>query len=336
MCSVPLILERIYKTIVDTMKRQGWWAEELFHYLVAYKMKWQDRGFDTPLLNKTLFRKIRYFLGGKVRLLLSGGAPLSPDTHSLTRTCLCLPVMQGYGLTETTACCTVTSVRDRKTGRAGAPLMNVDVKLVNWEEGNYRTTDKPNPRGEIHVGGDNVAVGYFKNEKATTAEFYEADGRRWFRTGDIGEFEHDGVIKIIDRKKDLVKTQGGEYISYGRVESILKTAPIVDNICAYVDPSKDFIVAVIIPDRYKLTSIPAAKDLSIEEAINDADVKADVVSQIKAYGLKYGLKNFEIPARVLLVTDEWTPENNLVTAAFKIRRNFIYKKYEKELAMVYS
>jgi long-chain acyl-CoA synthetase len=109
MCAVPLILERIYKSIVDTMRRQGWAVEELFHYFVQYKMKWQDRGFDTPLLNKTLFRKIRYFLGGRVRVMLSGGAPLSPDTHSLTRTCLCVPLMQGYGLTETTACATVTA-----------------------------------------------------------------------------------------------------------------------------------------------------------------------------------------------------------------------------------
>ena len=74
MCAVPLILERIYKSIVDTMRRQGWAVEELFHYFVQYKMKWQDRGFDTPLLNKTLFRKIRYFLGGRVRLMLSGKA----------------------------------------------------------------------------------------------------------------------------------------------------------------------------------------------------------------------------------------------------------------------
>ena len=109
MCAVPLILERIYKSIVDTMRRQGWAVEELFHYFVQYKMKWQDRGFDTPLLNKTLFRKIRYFLGGRVRLMLSGGAPLAPDTHSLARTCLCVPLMQGYGLTETTACATVTA-----------------------------------------------------------------------------------------------------------------------------------------------------------------------------------------------------------------------------------
>ena len=113
MCAVPMILERIYKSTVDTMRRQGWAVEELFHYFVNYKMKWQDRGFDTPLLKKTLFRKIRYFLGGKVRFMLSGGAPLSEDTHSLTRTCICVPLMQGYGLTETTACATVTSVHDR-------------------------------------------------------------------------------------------------------------------------------------------------------------------------------------------------------------------------------
>ncbi|XP_023345834.1 long-chain-fatty-acid--CoA ligase 4 [Eurytemora carolleeae] len=149
MCSVPLIIERIYKSVVDTMNRQGWFVEELFHYLVSYKTKWQDRGFDTPLLNKTLFRKIRYFLGGRVRLLLSGGAPLAEDTHSLCRSCLSTPLIQGYGLTETTACATTVSQRDRITGRVGAPLMNVAIKLVNWEEGNYRVKDKPYPRGEV-------------------------------------------------------------------------------------------------------------------------------------------------------------------------------------------
>jgi len=109
MCAVPIILERIYKSILDTMHRKGWAAEELFDYFMRYKMKWQDRGFDTPILNKTVFRVIRYFLGGRVRLMLSGGAPLSPDTHSLTRTCLCVPLMQGYGLTETSSSATVTS-----------------------------------------------------------------------------------------------------------------------------------------------------------------------------------------------------------------------------------
>jgi len=334
MCAVPLILERIYKSIADTMHRQGWFVEQLFHYLVAYKMKWQDRGFDTPLLNKTLFRKIRYFLGGRVRLLLSGGAPLAADTHSLTRTCLSMPVMQGYGLTETTACATVTSQRDRTTARAGAPLMNVDIKLVNWEEGNYRVTDQPNPRGEIHVGGDNVAVGYFKRADETAESFYEADGRRWFKTGDIGEMDPDGVLRIIDRKKDLVKLQHGEYVSYGKVESVLKTAPIVENICAYGDPSKDFIIAVIIPNKNHLKEINP--DVDLNESCNDPDVKAEVVKQLKSYGLTNGLKPFEMPNRVALVLDEWTPENGLVTAAFKIRRKFIYDEYASEIQRAYN
>jgi len=334
MCAVPLILERIYKSMVETMKRQGWFAEELFHYLVAYKMKWQDRGFDTPLLNKTLFRKIRYFLGGKVRVLLSGGAPLACDTHNLCRTCISTPVIQGYGLTETASCATVTHTRDRICGRAGAPLMDSDIKLVDWEEGNYRVTDKPNPRGEVHVGGDNVAVGYFKNDEETKENFYEENGRRWFRTGDIGEFDNDGVLKIIDRKKDLVKLQAGEYVSYGRTESILKTAAIVENICAYADPARDFIIAVVIPDKNHLKNINP--EIELLEACNDRDVKKDVVAQLKAYGIKNGLKNFEIPAKVLIVMDEWTPDNGLVTAAFKIRRKFIYDEYRKEIDTTYN
>ena len=134
-------------------------------------------------------------------------------------------------------------------------MYNVDIKLVDWEEGNYRVTDTPTPQGEIHVGGDQVAVGYFKREEETNENFYEENGRRWFKTGDIGTFDNDGVLRIIDRKKDLVKLQHGEYVSYGRTESVLKTAPIVEQICAYADPSRDFIVAVVIPDRKILAEI---------------------------------------------------------------------------------
>jgi len=336
MCAVPLILERIYKSIVDTMRRQGWAAEELFHYFVAYKMKWQDRGFDTPLLNKTLFRKIRYFLGGRVRLLLSGGAPLSPDTHSLVRTCLCVPLMQGYGLTETTACASVTSVHDRTTGRAGAPLLNVKMKLVNWEEGNYKVTDKPNPRGEIHIGGDNVAMGYYENREKTMEEFYDEDDTRWFRSGDIGEVDEDGVFRIIDRKKDLVKLQGGEYVSYGKVESVLKTHGMVENICLYADPNQDYTVAIIVPN---VSNIKETVDDNVtgENCNESAEVKSKVVDALGKFGLKNGLEKFELPKKIHLDAGfEWTPESGLVTAAFKIRRRNVYEKYEAEIAQMYS
>jgi len=337
MCAVPLILERIYKSIVDTMRRQGWAVEELFHYFVAYKMKWQDRGFDTPLLNKTLFRKIRYFLGGRVRLLLSGGAPLSPDTHSLVRTCLCVPLMQGYGLTETTACSSVTSVHDRTTGRAGAPLLNVKMKLVSWEEGNYLVSD-PKPRGEIHIGGDNVAAGYYENPEKTQEDFYNEDDTRWFKTGDIGEVDEDGVFRIIDRKKDLVKLQGGEYVSYGKVESVLKTHGLVENICLYADPSKDFTVAVIVPSlTYMNETLELKTNVTAETCNNNDEVMPKVVAALTKFGLKNGLQKFELPQQVHLDAGrEWTPESGLVTAAFKIRRRNVYDEYKEEIAQMYS
>jgi long-chain acyl-CoA synthetase len=186
-----------------------------------------------------------------------------------------------------------------------------------------------------------VAVGYFKREQETQEEFYEENGRRWFRTGDIGTFDSDGVLRIIDRKKDLVKLQHGEYVSYGRTESLLKTAPIIDQICAYADPTRDFIVAIVIPDKHKLAEIAPEVSLqfpecTMQECCSDPDVRDEVVRQLREYGAKNGLKTFEVPAKVLLVLDEWTPDNGLVTAAFKIRRKFIYDEYRKELEATYS
>lgn len=130
-------------------------------------------------------------------MMISGGAPLSPDTHVQIKVCLCIDVVQGYGLTETTASACVTDRYDMSLGRCGAPSMMVDVRLINWDEGKYRVTDKPYPRGEIVVGGETVSKGYFKLPGKTEEDFFEENGRRWFKTGDIGEFHPDGVLKII-------------------------------------------------------------------------------------------------------------------------------------------
>lgn len=136
-------------------------------------------------------------MGGRVRLVMSGGAPLSPDTHELIKTCLCVQVIQGYGLTETCSAATVMDMHDASLGRVGAPATNVDIRLINWEEGHYRISDRPHPRGEICVGGANVSPGYYKNPEKTRDDFFDESDRRWFKTGDIGEIHSDGSIKII-------------------------------------------------------------------------------------------------------------------------------------------
>ena len=121
-------------------------------------------------------------------------------------------------MTESTSCGCVMLSDDTSTGNVGTPMAGVEIKLVSWPEGNYKVTDQPHPRGEILIGGKMVAKGYFRNAELTEEVFFEDDeGVRWVRTGDIGEFLPNGSLRIIDRKKDLVKLQAGEYVSLGKV-----------------------------------------------------------------------------------------------------------------------
>ncbi|XP_042869237.1 long-chain-fatty-acid--CoA ligase 4-like isoform X1 [Penaeus japonicus] len=339
MAAVPLILDRIYKGILDKVAAQGPWLQTLFDFALQYKLNWLRRGFETPICNWFVFRKIRALLGGKLRLVASGGAPLSPDTHDFVRATLGVPVLQGYGLTETCGCATLMDDTDMSTGRVGAPLSVCKIKLVNWEEGNYRITDKPRPRGEIIIGGNNIAVGYYKNPEKTKVDFLDEDGCRWFRTGDIGEFDRDGSIRIIDRKKDLVKLQIGEYVSLGKVESELKVCPLVENICVYAESSKNNVVAIVSPVQKNLEELAMAlgrEDLRREKLCMDDDVNKAILKELLATGKKAKLEKFEMPGALYLTSEQWTPDTGLVTAAFKLKRKSIQTRYQDAINRMYA
>ncbi|GIY25370.1 long-chain-fatty-acid--CoA ligase 4 [Caerostris extrusa] len=201
MCAVPLMADRIRKGVMEATKQKSRLAQEFFQFALKYKLFWYRKGFDTPILNRLIFKKIKEMIGGRVRIMACGGAPLSPDTHDFIRMALDVQMLQAYGMTETAASATLMAINDCSTGRVGAPLSNCYIRLVDWLEGNYHATDKPYPRGEIVIGGECVSSGYFKNESLTKESFMEEDGVRWFFTGDIGELYPDGTFKIIDRKK---------------------------------------------------------------------------------------------------------------------------------------
>ncbi|XP_028175865.1 long-chain-fatty-acid--CoA ligase 4 [Ostrinia furnacalis] len=337
--TVPLILDRVSKGITDKVSKSGEFAGAFFRWAYSYKQAWMRRGYDTPILNQLMFSKVRGLLGGRLRLLLSGGAPLSPDTHAQLRICLCCDVVTGYGLTETTSCATVMDFADRSTGRVGAPTTGTDIKLVNWEEGNYRVTNKPFPQGEIVIGGESVAEGYYKNPEKTKEEFVEADGMRWFKSGDIGELHHDGCIKIIDRKKDLVKLQAGEYVSLGKVEAELKTCALVENICVYGDSTKTYTVALVVPHPQRLQELAAREGLppmEFEQLCRAPAVEKAALRELADHALKCGLERFEVPLAVKLVTEVWSPDMGLVTAAFKIKRKDIQERYKDDIKRMYA
>lgn len=337
--AVPLILDRIYKNVIEVVRDGGPFAQKLFDFAYNYKLQQLQLGYTTPILDFLIFKRIRKLLGGKVRVMVTGGAPLSPETHDFIRVCFCCPLMQGYGLTETTACATVMEVADHSTGRVGAPMSCCDIQLINWEEGNYRTTDRPYPRGEVVIGGVNVTIGYYKNAEKTEEEYFERDGKRWFRTGDVGEIHGDGCLKIIDRKKDLVKLQFGEYVSLGKVESALKMIGVVENICVYGDSAKTFTVALITPNAKQLEQIGQSLNkngISFKELCTDSDVIKDIEGKITAYAKKVKLEKFEVPLKFKLVADTWLPDSGLVTAAYKLKRKNIQEKYQNDIDSMYD
>ena len=235
MCTVPLILDRIYKNIQEGVNKKGVVFAKIFEICYNYKLWWNTRGFQTPLLERLIFRKLRQLLGGRVDMMIVGGAPLAPKTQEFVRTCLDARLVQGYTMTETTCSGTCQILGDLSVGNVGGPMAGMEVRLINWEEGNYRITDKPHPRGELVLGGAPVTRGYYRNTEKTGEDFFTENGKQFFKSGDIGELREDGSFKLIDRKKDLVKLQLGEYVSLGKVEAQMKTNPLVDNICVYAD-----------------------------------------------------------------------------------------------------
>ena len=192
------------------------------------------------------------------------------------------------------------------------------------------------PRGEIVIGGPHVSEGYFEMPDKTREDFFESEsGVRFFRTGDIGQLRPDGSLRIIDRKKDLVKLQGGEYVSLGKVEASLKIHPCVENLCVYADPRKLSTVAIVVPEKGFMEE-KAGKEGSKEDLCNDPKVVDAVLDALRQQGAQVGLERWEIPKAVTLTAVDWTPESGLVTAAFKLRRRQIQEKYQEEIDGLYA
>ncbi|KAF4014080.1 hypothetical protein G4228_005395 [Cervus hanglu yarkandensis] len=314
MAAVPEIMDRIYKNVMNKVNEMSSFQRNLFILAYNYKMEQISKGHSTPLCDSFIFRKVRGLLGGNIRLLLCGGAPLSATTQRFMNICFCCPVGQGYGLTESCGAGTIT-------------------------EGGYFNTDKPHPRGEILIGGQNVTMGYYKNEAKTKADFFEDEnGQRWLCTGDIGEFDPDGCLKIIDRKKDLVKLQAGEYVSLGKVEAALKNLPLIDNICAYANSYHSYVIGFVVPNQKELTELARKKGLTgtWEELCNSSEMENEVLKVLSEAAISASLEKFEIPVKIRLSPEPWTPETGLVTDAFKLKRKELKTHYQADIERMYG
>jgi len=249
---------------------------------------------------------------------------LSAQTQDYVRAVLA-PVAQGYGATETTGCSTVQEclsipgrTPDMSSGTVGAIMPACEIKLKSVDEMGYKITDNP-PRGEILIGGNTVSqAGYFKMQEKSREDFPKhKDGKVWFHTGDIGVMNKSGTLSIIDRKKDLIKLSGGEYVSLGKVEATLKQVSGIGAVVVFACADKDHCVAIVSQPERGWASVGGKPD------------EAVLLTEIEKKLRSLELARFEIPTKVKIDDLVWTPENGLVTASQKVQRNPLRSKYNE-------
>ncbi|GAA6222628.1 long-chain-fatty-acid--CoA ligase 1-like isoform X2 [Lates japonicus] len=330
---VPRLLNRMYDKIFGqantSLKR--WLLGFAYRRKEAEMMKGIVR--RDSIWDRLIFRKVQASLGGCVRLMVTGAAPISPTVLTFLRAAIGCQFYEGYGQTECTAGCTMTMPGDWSAGHVGAPLPCNSVKLVDVPEMNYLAV---NGEGEVCVKGTNVFLGYLKDPEKT-AETIDEDG--WVHTGDIGKWLPNGTLKIVDRKKHIFKLAQGEYIAPEKIENVYIRSDAVAQVFVHGDSLQACLVAVVVPDPDFLsgwTKRTLGLEGSYQELCGREEVKAAILEDMLRLGKDGGLKSFEQVKAIYIHTELFSIENGLLTPTMKAKRNELRQHFKPQIEELYA
>ncbi|XP_059377977.1 long-chain-fatty-acid--CoA ligase 1-like [Carassius carassius] len=282
--------------------------------------------------DKIIFKKVQASVGGHVRMMLTGAAPISAPVLTFLRAALGCQFYEGYGQTECTAGSTTTLPGDWTAGHVGAPLPCNDIKLVDVAEMNYYAAKG---EGEVCVRGPNVFKGYLKDPEKTK-EAFDDDG--WVHTGDIGKWMPNGTLTIVDRKKHIFKLAQGEYIAPEKIENIYIRSEAVAQAFVHGDCLQACLVAIIVPDPDFLPAWAKKRGIegSYEELGKNKDVKKAILEDIVKLGKESGLKSFEQVKDIVLHTEMFSIQNGLLTPTLKAKRTDLRSHFRRQIDELYS
>jgi len=325
--AVPRIFEKIYNSMISqaesspVKKRIFDWAMSIGRDVSQARMEKRSPSIQTLLqyqvAKRLVFDKLAQKLGGRLRFSLSGGAPLSKEIGEFFHAAG-LIILEGYGLTETTAGVLANSLFDYRFGTVGKPIGDTQIKLAE--------------DGEILVKSRKVTPGYYKNEEATR----EAIKDGWFCTGDIGEIDKDGFVKITDRKKDLIKTAGGKFVAPQKLENLLKLSKYVSNVLIHGDKRK-YVTALITLNYENVEAFAKEKGITysnkgeLAENRQVLNLMRDVVAETNHKLASYeSIKNFS------LLANDFTVDSGELTPSLKVKRKYCDNKYKEALDRMYG
>ncbi len=328
LASVPRLYEKIYGRVVEGAMAAGGPKRAIFEWARATGEKYLEYtlnrrrvplglAFGMKLADRLVYSKLRARTGGRIRLMVSGGAPLNPE---ICRFFLAagLVIYEGYGLTETSPVITVNSATMLKPGTVGRPIPGVEVKIA--------------ADGEILTRGPHVMKGYYNNPVAT-AEAIDPEG--WFHTGDIGEIDSEGCLRITDRKKDLIVTAGGKNIAPQPIEGLLKTNKFFTNAVMLGDKRK-FPIMLLVPNFAVLDgwlSVKSLPKLAPEELVQLPEVQEKLAREARK-SLR-DLAQYETPKKFLMLPRDFTIEGGELTPKMSVRRKVVEERYKEQIEALY-
>ncbi|MGH9968864.1 MAG: AMP-dependent synthetase/ligase [Pyrinomonadaceae bacterium] len=326
---VPRIFEKIYARIKERVAEKGklnvailFWAVSVAKDYARFQIEHRKvpawLAFKHRLATRLVFSKWREAFGGRIRVLVSGGAAL-PEELGYIYLGAGIPIVQGYGLTETSPVITAGRLEDNRIGTVGKPIPNVEIRIA--------------ADGEIETRGPNVMRGYY-NKPEETRSVFTADG--WFKTGDIGTIDADGFLRITDRKKELFKTSGGKYIAPQPIEQMIKGSRFVNQVVLIGDGRK-FPAALIVPNWSQIESYIQLKGI---KAPNRAELcrhpRITDLFERQIADLTSDLAQYERVKKVALLENEFTIEGGELTPTLKVKRRVIDEKYRQVIDRLYD
>lgn len=314
MSVVPRLIEKVYDKIYNTGSSAGGLKEKIFFWALNLIQKKKEiskpSGLAEIIADKLVFKKWREGLGGEIITLVSGSAALSTRLNLMFQNAG-IPILEGYGLTETSPVISVNSFQQMKVGTVGHPLDNLTVKIQE--------------DGEITVKGPSVFKGYFKNEEMTK-EAFTSEG--FFKTGDIGHIDSEGFLQITDRKKEMFKTSGGKYIAPQTIENLAKGSKFIEQIMVVGDGEK-MPTALIQPDFEFAKNWAARNNLNLgttpKEIAKSPELKARIEKEVDKINEHLG--NWEKIKKIELTPEVWSIESGLITPTLKLKRKAIKEKF---------
>lgn len=327
MTTVPRLFERIYSKIIKNVEAQPEKKQKIFNWAIEVgkqyaKAKKQKKvslalAAKHKIADKLVFGKLREKTGGKLRFFISGGAALPKDLGEFFEA-IGLLIIEGYGLTESSPVISANRLDDYKFGTVGKAMPEVEIKIA--------------PDGEILAKGPNIMQGYYKNPKETEATL--KDG--WLYTGDIGEFDSEGFLKITDRKKHLFKTSAGKYIAPTPIENLFLASKYIDQF-VLVGDRRMFLTALIVPDFEALKEYADSNNIKYNDVIDlTKDEKIYKLLEVELNQMQRNLANYERVRKFALLDRPFTIETGEITPSMKIRRKYIEERYGELIEKMYE